>query len=94
MLETELKFLHSNKDNLLQQFGGKFLVIKGEEVGGAYDTMDDALQGAAFAYGVNNVLIRRVSDADLEISIPALTLGLMNADIPNSNSGTGEDSGR
>jgi len=94
MLETELKFLHTHKADLLQQYGGKFLVIKGEEVGGAYDTMNEALQGAAFTYGLDNVLIRRASDVDVEVSIPALTLGLMNADFSHSNIGTGKDTGR
>ena len=91
MLDKEINFLHNNRDHLLKQYGGKFLVIKGEEVGGAYDSMNDALQGAALTYGLESVLIRRASDADLEVSIPALTFGLMNADISNSNSGAGEN---
>jgi hypothetical protein len=88
MLEKELKFLYANKDKLLKAYGSKFIVIKGEDIGGAYDTMSQALQGAALAYGTENVLIRRATDTDVEISIPALTLGILNADIPRSSRGT------
>jgi hypothetical protein len=92
MLDKERDFLHNNKDRLLKEYGGKFLVIKGEEVGGAYDTMEDALQGSVLAYGLENVLIRRPSDADLEVSIPALTLGLISANFPDPNRRPSENS--
>jgi hypothetical protein len=94
MLEKEINYLQKNKEQLIQQYGAKYLLIKGEEVGGAFDTLTDALQGAAFAYGTENVLIRRAADAELEVSIPALTLGILNANISHPTGGTGENTGR
>ena len=84
MLETERKFLESNRDALLKEYGGRFLVISGEEVGGAFDTIEEALEGAALKYGLANVLIRRPGEAQIEFSAPALSLGILNANPPQS----------
>jgi len=92
MLEKELNFLRNNKAKLLEQYGAKYIVIHGEEVGGAYESMSEALQGAALMYGTSNVLIRRATDAPVEISIPALTLGILNADVSHSDGGPGDNS--
>jgi hypothetical protein len=88
MLEVEHRFLEANRDALLKQYGGKFLVISGEEVGGAFDTIEEALQGAVLTYGLTNVLIRRPGDAQIEFSAPALALGILNANpsLPSDNS--------
>lgn len=88
MLDTERKFLESNRDQLLKEYGGKVLVIKGEQVSGAFDTMEEALQCAVTLYGLENVLIRRPSDAQMEISAPALTLGILNANSTQPSGGT------
>jgi len=79
VLEAERKYLDSHKDELLKQYGGKILVISGEQVTGAFDTMEEALQGAAALHGLKNVLIRRPSEAQIEFSAPALTLGILSA---------------
>ncbi len=81
-LETELKYLDSHKDKLLKEYGGKILVISGEQVTGAFDTIEEALQGAVEKHGLNDVLIRRPSEAQIEFSAPALTLGILSADTP------------
>jgi hypothetical protein len=94
VLETERKYLDSHKDELLKQYGGKILVISGEQVTGAFDTIEEALQGAAEKHGLNNVLIRRPSEAQIEFCAPALTLGILNADPSQSSRGTGKDGGR
>ncbi|OLE47012.1 MAG: hypothetical protein AUG46_07830 [Acidobacteria bacterium 13_1_20CM_3_58_11] len=90
-LEKERKYLDSHKDELLKRYGGKILVISGEQVTGAFDTMDEALQGAVTLHGLNNVLIRRPSEAQIEFSAPALVLGILNANPTQSNSGSGEN---
>lgn len=76
-LEMERKYLDSNKDALLKEYGGKFLVISGELVTGAFDTIEEALEGAVTQHGLKSVLIRRPSEAQLEFSAPALTLGIL-----------------
>jgi hypothetical protein len=91
VLEKERKYLDSHKDELLKKYGGKILVISGEEVTGAFDTMEEALQGAVTLHGLNSVLIRRPSEAQIEFSAPALTLGILNADYTHSVGSTGDD---
>lgn len=91
-LETERNYLDSHKDELLKLYGGKILVISGEQVSGAFDTMEEALQGAVTQHGLNNVLIRRPSEAQIEFSAPALVLGILRADTTQPNSGAGENS--
>jgi hypothetical protein len=93
-LEKERKYLDSHKDELLRQYGGKILVISGEQVTGAFDTMEEALQGAVTKHGLNSVLIRRPSEAQIEFSAPALTLGILNADSTHSTGSTGKNAGR
>jgi hypothetical protein len=88
MLDIERKYLESHRDELLRLYGGRYLVIKGEEITGAYDSMNDALQGAALKHGLDDVLIRRPSDIQMEISVPALTLGILNANISRPDSGS------
>jgi hypothetical protein len=84
-LEKERKYMDSHKDELLKQYGGKILVISGEQVTGAFDTMEEALHGAVTQHGLNNVLIRRPSEAQIEFSAPALTLGILNANSTQSD---------
>lgn len=89
MLEVELKYLEDHRKELLEQYGGKFLVIKGQEVLGSFDTFQEALKSTASSEGLTNVLIRRPVDGSDEISIPALTLGILSA----NNARTGVRSG-
>ncbi len=76
-LEIERKYLNSHKDELLRDYGGRVLVIRGEQVIGAFDTIEEALQGAVEKCGLESVLIRRPSEAQIEFSAPALTLGIL-----------------
>ncbi|MGH9746275.1 MAG: hypothetical protein ACRD59_09225 [Candidatus Acidiferrales bacterium] len=93
-LEVERRFLDSHKDELLKRYGGKILVICGDQVTGAFDTMEDALQGAVMQHGLKNVLIRRPSEAQIEFSAPALALGILNANPTQSDGSSGDDTGR
>jgi hypothetical protein len=81
MLEKELEFLSAHREELAKEYPGRFLIIKGEEVAGAYETREAALAAAGEQFGFSNVLIRRAEDADQLISIPALTYGLIDARI-------------
>ncbi len=76
-LEKERKYLDSHRDELLRQYGDKFLVISGEQVTGAFDTLEKALEEAATRHGLDSVLIRRPSEAQIEFSAPALALEIL-----------------
>jgi hypothetical protein len=42
MFNQEFKFFIDNQDRLVQQYGGKILIIKGESVIGVFDNVMDA----------------------------------------------------
>ena len=94
MLEVEIKYLESHKDELLKQYGGKILVISGEQVTGAFDTMEEALQGAVAQHGLKSVLIRRPTEAQIQFTAPALALGILSANPTQPNNGPRANSGR
>jgi hypothetical protein len=88
VLETEISFLDSHWEELLQQYGGKFLVIKGQQLTGAFDTIEEALSGLGGKHGLSSVSIGRPSDVRVEVSIPALRLGILNADYTRPATGS------
>ncbi|MGH9487298.1 MAG: hypothetical protein ACRD04_06875 [Terriglobales bacterium] len=78
-LETEINFLSQHRDDLLKQYGGKFLVIRGPEVAGAYDSITEALEAGTTAFGCENFLIRQPLESAMIINAPAYTLGILQA---------------
>lgn len=93
-LTIERRYLDSHKEELLRQYGGKVLVIHGEQVAGAFDTIEEALQAAVEKFGLSNVLIRRPSEAQIQFSAPALALGILSANSPQPSGSTSEDTRR
>ena len=88
MLEKELAFFEKYKEKWLGQYEGKFVLVKGEELVGVYDTNEEALAAAAFMFGLAPCLIRRVTKAQEDVKLPALTLGLLYANPTHSTYGT------
>lgn len=81
MLEQEIKYYNEHLTEWLKKNLGLFVVIKNKDVLGFYNTFDSALTEAVKRYGLVPYLIRRVTLNQEEIVIPALTLGLINANI-------------
>jgi hypothetical protein len=79
MLDTERQYFEQHREELLQQFPGKFLVIKDQQVCGAFDTITDALTLGSRDFGTSSFLVRRTDQQPEAISIPALTLGILSA---------------
>lgn len=94
MLDVEIAFLESHKDELLKQYGGRVLVISGEQVTGAFDTMEEALQAAVAQHGLKSVLIRRPTEAGILFTAPAFTLGILNANSTQPDNSSRPSSGR
>jgi hypothetical protein len=88
MLETERDYFDKHRDDLLRQYPGKFVVIKEAQLLGAYDTIQDALGAGAREFGMVSFLVRRTDEVPQEVSIPALTLGILRADPPHTTDGT------
>jgi hypothetical protein len=94
MLEKERQYYDSRLEQWLGQIPGRFVVITGDELVGIFDTMEEALAAGARRRGLAPFLVRRIQPAQEEVRIPALTWGLLNANITHSVSGSGTGSGR
>ena len=83
MLDAERRYYSDHLVDLLEQYRGRFIVIKDSSVVGAFDTMDEALREGARRFGLSSFLARRAEETSPEVSFPALTLGLLHADPPH-----------
>ena len=58
MLEKEFQYYLNNQAELVKKYAGKFLVIKGEEVKGVYDSHADAYNNTARTEKLGTFLIQ------------------------------------
>jgi len=80
MLETEIAYYDKHKEEWVKTRLNQFVLIKGEELIGFYPTIDEALAEGARLYGLDSFLVRRIeADGGEDVYIPALALGLINA---------------
>ena len=77
-LATEKAFLRENREKFASLHPGKFLLIKGEHLYGAFDTYDQGVRKGAAQFNIGPFLVRSVVQAgDLDApTIPALSLGV------------------
>ncbi|WP_027064553.1 hypothetical protein [Maribacter sp. Hel_I_7] len=64
MLEKEFKFYLDNQSALLETYGGSFIVIKGNEVLGSYNSEIEALTESRKSNEVGTFLIQKCSPGD------------------------------
>lgn len=61
MLENEFKYYLENQEDLLKKFKGKFIVIKNNQVIGAYDSEIQALTETKKDHEIGTFLIQKVT---------------------------------
>lgn len=64
MLDTEFKYYLNNQDKLVQEYNGKYIVIKGEEVIAAFDNEGDAYFNTSKDHEVGTFLIQYCEPGD------------------------------
>ena len=77
-LITEKTYLRSNQAVLAEKHPGKYLLIIGEAVHGAFETYDQGVTEGVTLFGAGPFLVRSVlhpEDSDAP-SIPALSVGV------------------
>lgn len=84
MLEKERQFYADKLVEWLSRFPGKFVVVKGQELLGVFDTVEEALAEGARRFALEPFLVRRVQPTQDEVNIPALSLGILIANTPPS----------
>ena len=81
MLEKERQYFSEHHAELLSRHQGKVVLIKDDQLIGAFNTIEEALGEGARRFGLKPFLVREVTATEeKEINIPALTLGLLRAD--------------
>ena len=63
-LETEFNFYLDNQSDLLKKYKGKFLVIKGTEVIGTYDSELKALEETVKEHAMGTFLIQHCTPGE------------------------------
>lgn len=94
MLDEERAYFDEHLPDWLQHYPGKYIVVRGNELVGTFDTQEQALSEGARRFGLSSFLVRQVLESNPEVRIPALTLGLLNADSQRSVAGSGTGSER
>ena len=92
MLEAEIKYFEENQTDLAKDHPGKFVLIKGASLIGAFDTLEAALAEGARQFKLESFLVRQVNQPQREIHIPALVLGLLHANPSHTIQRPGPDS--
>jgi hypothetical protein len=79
--EVEIEHYNELLPELLESSEGKFVVIKGRELLGVFDSNDDAYGAGLDAYGLTSFLLRPIRKTQPVFSIPALQLGILRGRI-------------
>ena len=78
ILAIEKKFLKQNLDKFNKEHPGRFLLIKGEELHGAYGSRLDGIEVGCRLFGEGPFLVRSAAEPDDPETyvIPSLALGV------------------
>lgn len=80
-LEQEIKYFESHREEWLKTYEGKFTLIKGEKLINTFTTAEEAYTEGIKQFGNVPFFIKQILKEDIPDSLPALTLGLINAHI-------------
>jgi hypothetical protein len=83
-LELEIAFFERHRSEWANEQVGRFALVKGESLVGTYDSPDDALSEGARRFGRESFLVRLILPPRQEVTIPALTMGLLDTRLSRS----------
>jgi len=69
MLENEWEFYENNRDELVEKYCGKFVVISGDKVVAAYDDEDAAYDETVKAIPLGSFMIHRITEEEEVVTI-------------------------
>lgn len=79
LLEIESEFYAKHKAEFEEKYPGKYLLIHGAELHGAYSSEDDAGLEGYRKFGRGPFFVRKSGAGPMMIHNPALSLGIINA---------------
>jgi hypothetical protein len=80
-LKTELGYFEKHRADFVERAPGKFVLIKGEEDYGFFDSAENAYKHGMELFGVDPFLIKEILPEDQIHEIPAHFLGLTHASL-------------
>jgi hypothetical protein len=60
-LEQELAYYAENRETLLREYPERFVLIRGRELAGDYNSIEEAIEDGARRFGLSNFLVRKVA---------------------------------
>lgn len=63
VLERERAFYGAHEVEWAAAHPGRFVVVKGEQMLGVFDTMEDALAAGAASFGLDSFLVRKLGQS-------------------------------
>ena len=76
IIASELQFYEEHREALANDHPGRFLLIHDSALHGSLDTLDPALAAGFSKFGSTPFLARRAGEDAIDISAPALTIGV------------------
>ncbi|MCW8965495.1 MAG: hypothetical protein OQK82_02230 [Candidatus Pacearchaeota archaeon] len=64
ILSQEINTYNQNKENLLKDNSGKFVLIKGNKIIGIYDTQNDAIKIGIDKFGNTPFLVKKIEEVE------------------------------
>lgn len=81
VLAEELKYFEDNKKNWLETYKGQFVLVEDKKLIGTFSTQEEAYKKGVGKFDNEPFLIKQVVEEEQVASVPALTIGLMNASL-------------
>ena len=78
-LEKEFGYFNSIRADLVKNHEGKFALVKDETVIGTFDQAESAYRAGVAQFGTEPFLVKQILREEPVETVPALTVGLLNA---------------
>lgn len=76
ILVEETEFLEKNRDKFVREYPNQYLLIKGRELIGIFDTQTEAVDEGIRLFCAGPFLVRKAGESAPVLSNPALALGV------------------
>jgi hypothetical protein len=76
ILQAEVEFFEANRFKLLDQAAGKYVLIKGAEIKGIYETELEAVRAGYEILGNQAFLVKHIVEADVPLTFTSFNLGI------------------
>ncbi|MEI6462124.1 MAG: hypothetical protein WCO33_00455 [bacterium] len=77
ILKQETEIFVKNKNNLLKNSEGKYVLIKADQIIGIFDTHENAYDEGIKKFGNEPMLIKLIEEKDESLEIPSLMVGML-----------------